>query len=81
MTHDAILRNWTPVVSVYTNTVVRFEGKIYEDKKGRFKDGDEILTSRAESIDYETGILTTQNSKYQLYPLPNKDWDIVSYGS
>lgn len=44
---------------------IQIEGRIYEDSRERFKDGDRVTTSRVMSID-STGMCITQNSAYQL---------------
>ena len=59
--HDAELRDW--VLADIAGTVVVF-GKIYNDSKGRFSDGEEIRTSKVKAL--ENGRLTTQNTKYLL---------------
>lgn len=60
--YDAILDNielhymgaWTFVV----------KGKIWDDKKKRFNNGEFVTTSRVKSIDFENGLIFTKNSVY-----------------
>lgn len=54
---DARLENWVRVGEVIYGTV-------YEDSKGRFQDGDDIVTSRLVSVD--DNIVKTMNSTYKL---------------
>lgn len=54
---DARIEDWVKVGDV-------IYGTIYEDSKGRFKDGDGIVTSRLVSVD--DNIAKTLNSTYKL---------------
>lgn len=54
---DARIEDWVKVGDVIYGTV-------YEDSKGRFKDGDGIVTSRLVSVD--DNIAKTLNSTYKL---------------
>ncbi len=54
---DARIEDWIKVGDVIYGTV-------YEDSKGRFKDGDGIVTSRLVSVD--DNIAKTLNSTYKL---------------
>lgn len=57
MTHDAELHNYTKVEDF-------FLGQIFEDKRGRFKNGDSIRTSK--TVWRRGNILVTQNTTYLL---------------
>ena len=54
---DARLEDWVRVGAV-------IYGKIFEDSKGRFTDGQDIVTSRIVSIDNDT--VQTVNTLYKL---------------
>lgn len=41
-------------------------GKIYNDKKNRFNDGQKVYTSRIEEINFQDGWAKTKNSIYKL---------------
>lgn len=41
-------------------------GEIYDDEKGRFKDGTPIKTSNLKNIDFEANTAETKNTVYQL---------------
>lgn len=57
------LKNWQ-VESLYRWVYV--VGYIYNDEKGRFKDGTLIRTSPVKYIDFERKIVETLNSTYYL---------------
>ena len=59
---DGELRDWT-LVPAYGGGIVA-KGRIYNDKKGRFEDGEYIHTSVVESV--EGNIVRTKNSVYEL---------------
>lgn len=59
-----LLKNWT-VVTWWDGSVV-IRGEIYNDTKGRFKDGTYIHTSRVLFIDFENRVARTLNSIYHL---------------
>ncbi len=54
---DARIENWVKVGNV-------IYGEIFEDSKGRFKDGDGIVTSKLVSVDGD--VAKTLNSTYKL---------------
>lgn len=58
-----VLKDWT--IERWGNNVVII-GKVYNDIKGRFKDGTEIHTSRVLKADFVNGVIETQNSVYHL---------------
>ncbi len=60
-THDAELRNWEAEL---WPSGWRIAGRIYADKKGRFKDGERVITTTAQRL--ENGRLTTKNTRYLL---------------
>lgn len=54
-----------------TNVVVSgkqsyVQGHIYNDKHGRFVDGDHVNTSIVSLIDFENGYIYTKNSTYKI---------------
>lgn len=61
---DNVLRNW--VVLERSDGHYVLEGNIYNDAKGRFKDGVEIQTSRLLSINFMTHVAVTKNTEYYL---------------
>lgn len=61
---NPVLKNW--YVREYVVGVYQVVGDIYNDTKGRFRDGETIQTSKLKSIDFEAGILVTQNTIYTL---------------
>ena len=58
------LKDWS-IVKRYGNDVVII-GKVYNDIKGRFNDGEEIVTSRVLQADFVNGVIETRNSVYHL---------------
>jgi hypothetical protein len=56
------LENWT-IVGVYNGIVLH--GEIHDDEKGRFKDGDNILTSLVVELNEEENY--AQTKKYKIY--------------
>lgn len=58
------LEQWT-IVAHHSGVWVA-GGYIFDDKKGRFKDGTFIHTSAIKSIDYKKRTITTLNSIYEL---------------
>lgn len=61
---EAHLENWYIVRCFGRKRQV--VGKIYEDGKGRFKDGTMVRTSDIRHLDKATGMLWTQNTTYSL---------------
>ena len=59
-----VLKDWS-IVKRYGNDVVII-GKVYNDIKGRFNDGEEIVTSRVLQADFVNGVIETRNSVYHL---------------
>ena len=59
-----VLRNW--VVLPRSDGAYVLKGEIFNDAKGRFKDGDGIRTSRLLSINFMTHIAVTKNTEYYL---------------
>jgi hypothetical protein len=59
-----VLKDWS-IVKRYGNYVVII-GKVYNDIKGRFNDGEEIVTSRVLQADFVNGVIETRNSVYHL---------------
>ena len=59
-----VLRNW--VVLPRSDGAYVLEGEIYNDARGRFKDGSEIKTSRLLSINFMTHVAVTKNTEYYL---------------
>lgn len=60
--YDAILEDWCLAYD-------GLEGRVYEDRKGRFRDGSRIITSQlldAETEPVEGDIVRTMNSAYKL---------------
>lgn len=45
---------------------VQMHGTIYNDTKGRFLDGARIGTSKVLRVDFESGVLVTKNTTYNL---------------
>ena len=59
----ATLSDW----SIATHTgFMQFVGRIRNDKKGRFADGEIIRTSAVQRVDFETNLVVTRNSVYKL---------------
>lgn len=70
MKYDAVLREWS-IVSGDPNNMrffIHVKGKIFDDKKGRFKNGDKVSTSPITSLPNANGVITTKNSSYKLEP-------------
>lgn len=57
------LKDWS-VVMMFGR--VHIVGTIYNDIKGRFKDGTEIRTSKVLKADFVNGVVETMNSVYHL---------------
>lgn len=67
------IKNW-----YLTRTVtgsVQLHGVIYNDSKKRFADGTLIGTSRVLWVDFQSGVLVTKNTTYNL------DMGVANYGS
>jgi hypothetical protein len=60
-TYDAVLRDWYKIELGDKSIVF---GRIYEDKKGRFNDGDQIRTSMV--MNHVGDIVRTCNTTYKL---------------
>ena len=58
-----LLKDWK--IEKWGNSVVII-GKVYNDIKGRFKDGTEIHTSKVLKADFVNGVIETRNSVYHL---------------
>jgi hypothetical protein len=58
-----LLKDWT--IERWNNSVIII-GKVYNDIKGRFKDGEEIHTSKVLKADFVNGVVETRNSVYHL---------------
>lgn len=58
------LRNWK--IHQHPTGPYQLAGNIYNDTKGRFNDGDYVVTSQIKSIDFENGVAQTRNTKYIL---------------
>jgi hypothetical protein len=65
-----LLKNWE--LKRVGDVVVAW-GNIYNDVKGRFKDGTYIHTSRIVVADLERGLIQTKNSVYKLEYVSNKE--------
>ena len=65
-----LLKNWE--LKRVGDAVVAW-GEIYNDVKGRFKDGTYIHTSRIVVADLERGLIQTKNSVYKLEYTSNKE--------
>ena len=61
---DGEIENWYVSAGHVTGYVIC--GRLTHDNKGRFADMSNIRTSTVKSIDFETGIVKTRNSTYQL---------------
>ena len=59
-----VLRNW--VIRERSDGCYVLEGNIYNDAKGRFKDGARVTTSHLLSINFITHIAVTRNTEYYL---------------
>ena len=59
-----VLRNW--VVLERSDGCYVLEGNLYNDTKGRFKDGAMVTTSRLLSINFVTHTAKTKNTDYYL---------------
>jgi hypothetical protein len=57
------LRNWL-ITNMYGDH--RISGDIYGDTRGKFKDGDNVVTSPLKSIDFDARVAKTKNSIYAL---------------
>lgn len=58
-----LLKDWS-IVMLFGK--VQIVGTIYNDIKGRFKDGTEIRTSEVLKADFVNGVVETRNSVYHL---------------
>lgn len=58
-----LLKEWSIVM---LGGKVYIVGKVYNDIKGRFNDGDEIRTSQVLKADFVNGVIETRNSVYHL---------------
>ena len=58
-----LLKEWSIVM---LGGKVYIVGKVYNDIKGRFNDGDEIRTSQILKADFVNGVVETRNSVYHL---------------
>lgn len=58
-----LLKEWM-IIMHFGN--VHIVGTIYNDIKGRFKDGTEIRTSKVLKADFVNGVVETMNSVYHL---------------
>ena len=67
---NCLLKNWQ--LQRMGDAVVAW-GEIYNDVKGRFKDGTFIQTSRIVVADFERGLIQTKNSVYKLEYVSNKE--------
>jgi hypothetical protein len=59
----ATLRDWWFVQSGNHTAI---QGRVYHDRKGRFKDGDTITTSKILRLDFENCMAITRKSTYIL---------------
>jgi len=67
------LENWCIVIdsnfTPYTAPELmklRMSGNIHNDEKGRFTDGDYVITSSLQEIDLDKKIVQTRNTTYEL---------------
>ena len=58
-----LIRNWR-LQAVYDGFVIF--GEVYNDQKKRFEDGTFIHTSRVRVIDFDSKVVVTRNSIYNL---------------
>lgn len=58
-----LLKDWS-IVMLFGK--VQIVGTIFNDIKGRFKDGTEIRTSEVLKADFVNGVVETRNSVYHL---------------
>lgn len=58
-----LLKDWS-IMRLFGDVFI--VGKVYNDIKGRFEDGDEIRTSRVLKADFVNGVIETRNSVYHL---------------
>lgn len=64
---DAIISEWTiSPCNPGRHGIVSLRGRIYNDQKGRFLDGEMVITSEIKHIDFEQGLVHTNNSIYKL---------------
>lgn len=69
--YDAVLKNWVLLGEC-------LYGQIFEDRNGRFDDGESVKTSRlmCSKEDIQVGnIIHTMNTKYLLGEQDTYDWD------
>jgi hypothetical protein len=62
--YDAIIRDYSVLELGPRHKVII--GKIYDDSKSRFNDGDVIKTSVAIDLNEEDGYVRTRNTMYKL---------------
>lgn len=65
-----LIKNWTIVEASDGNVVI--EGHLYNDRRKRWNDGTHIRTSALQSVNFETGVVVTLNTKYNLEKKENK---------
>ena len=58
-----LIKHWV-IIKEYGNCYL--EGNIYNDAHKRFENGKHIRTSKIRTIDFDKGIVITQNSVYYL---------------
>lgn len=58
-----LLKDWS-ILMLYGKVFI--VGKVYNDIKGRFDDGEEIRTSQVLKADFVNGVIETRNSVYHL---------------
>ena len=61
---ENLLSDWR--IHQYSETEYCLSGVIFNDSKGRFKDGQHITTSKLLSIDFNNHTAHTENSFYEL---------------
>lgn len=61
---NATIEAWEVVHNYEDDIVVR--GKIYGDTEGRFRDGEDIITSNVQILDLVHKVVITKNSIYKL---------------
>lgn len=59
-----LLKNWE--IQKYWDGSMVIRGDIYNDSRGRFKDGTPIRTSKLKYVDFEKLLAKTKNSLYNL---------------
>lgn len=67
MNFDAVISEWTiSPCNPGRHGLVTLRGRIYNDKKNRFMDGEMVITTEILSIDFTEGLVHTKNSIYKL---------------